>query len=71
MARAHARSGNRVAIAAYLGRKDAFDQAVTRFAAAYADKGEGDYALLEEAVAAGRLPRLPGSDRPAGQTTSR
>lgn len=59
MARAHARAGNRVAIAAYLGRKDTFDTALTRFATAYADKGEADFAQLREAVADGRLPSTP------------
>ena len=38
LARAHARSGDRIAIAAYLGSSDVFDQAITRFAAAYADQ---------------------------------
>ena len=55
LARAHARSGDPVAIAAYLGKKDAFDRAIAAFAAAYADRNERDYALLKEAVASGRL----------------
>jgi hypothetical protein len=55
LARAHARSGDRVAIAAYLGSGDAFDQAVARFAALYADQNEADFAALERAVDAGRL----------------
>ena len=55
LARAHARSGDRIAIAAYLGRSDVFDQAVAGFAAAYADQNERDYEALAEAVSAGRL----------------
>ena len=55
LARAHARSGDPVAIAAYLGKKDVFDRAIAAFAAAYADRNERDYELLKEAVASGRL----------------
>jgi uncharacterized protein (DUF2252 family) len=55
LARAHARSGDRIAIAAYLGGSDAFDHAVTEFAAAYADQNERDHQSLLDAVAAGRL----------------
>jgi uncharacterized protein (DUF2252 family) len=55
LARAHARSGDRIAIAAYLGNSDAFDKAIARFAVAYADQNERDYAALEAAVAEGRL----------------
>ena len=55
LARAHARSGDPVAIAAYLGTKDVFDRAIAAFSAAYADRNEADHALLQEAVAAGRL----------------
>jgi uncharacterized protein (DUF2252 family) len=55
LARAHARSGDRIAIAAYLGGSDVFDQAVTRFAAAYADQNERDYDALRAAVASGRI----------------
>ena len=50
LARAHARSGNRVAIAAYLGSSDVFDRAIVEFAEAYADQTERDHA----APAAGR-----------------
>jgi uncharacterized protein (DUF2252 family) len=56
LARAHARSGDRVAIAAYLGKSDRFDRAIERFAAAYADQNERDHEVLSEAVASGRLP---------------
>jgi uncharacterized protein (DUF2252 family) len=55
LARAHARSGDRIAIAAYLGGSDAFDSAIADFAAAYADQNERDYASLGAAVAAGRV----------------
>ena len=60
LARAHARAGDRVAIAAYLGGGDAFDQAVADFAAGYADVGEGDHAALGAAVEAGRVEATPG-----------
>ena len=56
LARAHARSGDRVAIGAYLGGKDTFDQAVADFSAAYADKNERDFARLEKAANAGEIP---------------
>jgi uncharacterized protein (DUF2252 family) len=59
LARAHARSGDRIAIAAYLGSSDVFDQAVTRFAAAYADQNERDYQALLAAVASGRITAEP------------
>lgn len=49
LARAHARSGDRVAIAAYLGKGDAFDRALARFATAYADQNERDFARVAEA----------------------
>ncbi len=55
LARAHARSGDRIAIAAYLGRSDTFDQAVARFAAAYADQNERDHDALLAAAASGRI----------------
>ncbi|MEU6299865.1 DUF2252 domain-containing protein [Streptomyces erythrochromogenes] len=56
LARAHARSGDRVAIAAYLGRGDVFDRALAEFAEAYADQNERDHQALVDAVRAGRLP---------------
>jgi NAD(P)-dependent dehydrogenase (short-subunit alcohol dehydrogenase family) len=56
LARAHARTGDRVAIAAYLGQSDAFDRAVAEFAETYADQNERDHAALAEAVASGRVP---------------
>ena len=55
LARAHARSGDRIAIAAYLGGSDVFDQAITQFSAAYADQNERDYKSLVDAVASGRI----------------
>jgi hypothetical protein len=59
LARAHARSGDRIAIAAYLGNADVFDQAITRFAAAYADQNERDHQSLVDAVASGRIVAEP------------
>ena len=50
-----ARSGDRIAIAAYLGSSDVFDQAVTEFAAAYANQNERDYQALCQAAASGRI----------------
>jgi len=55
LARAHARSGDRVAIAAYLGKSDAFDVAITEFAAAYADLNDRDFAELKSAADSGRV----------------
>ncbi|CAM5742194.1 hypothetical protein STAFG_8164 [Streptomyces afghaniensis 772] len=56
LARAHARSGDRIAIAAYLGGGDSFDRALATFAEAYADQNERDHQALVDAVRAGRLP---------------
>jgi hypothetical protein len=55
LARAHARSGDRIAIAAYLGNSDVFDRAIARFATAYADQNERDHQSLVDAVASGRI----------------
>jgi len=55
LARAHARWGDRIAIGAYLGKGDAFDDAIADFSAAYADQNERDYAAFAQAVASGRL----------------
>jgi uncharacterized protein (DUF2252 family) len=55
LARAHARSGDPVAIAAYLGGGDRFDRALADFAVAYADQNERDYAELVAAVKSGEL----------------
>ncbi len=55
LARAHARSGDPIAIAAYLGRGDPFDRALVRFARAYADQNERDHQALTDAVNDGRV----------------
>ncbi len=55
LARAHARSGDRIAIAAYLGGSDVFDRAITQFATAYADQNERDHKSLVDAVASGQI----------------
>jgi uncharacterized protein (DUF2252 family) len=55
LARAHARSGDRIAIAAYLGQSAVFDQAVATFAVACADQNERDHQALTAAVASGRV----------------
>jgi hypothetical protein len=55
LARAHARSGDRIAIAAYLGSSDVFDRAIADFASAYADQNERDYNALADAAASGRV----------------
>jgi len=55
LARAHARTGDRIAIAAYLGDSEKFDQAVAEFGETYADQTERDYAALADAVASGRV----------------
>jgi hypothetical protein len=60
LARAHARSGDRVALAAYLGASEAFDRAMVDFAEAYADQNERDHAELQRAVADGRLAAIVG-----------
>ncbi|MGD0376728.1 MAG: DUF2252 domain-containing protein [Streptosporangiaceae bacterium] len=54
LARAHARSGDRIALAAYLGRSAKFDQAIADFAETYADQNERDYAALQAAVKEGK-----------------
>ena len=55
LARAHARSGDRIAIAAYLGKGDSFDRAIVEFSRAYADQNERDYQALAAAVKSGRI----------------
>jgi uncharacterized protein (DUF2252 family) len=55
LAKAHARSGDAIAIASYLGAGDPFDRALASFAEAYADQNERDYNALQEAVASGRV----------------
>ena len=60
LARAHARSGDRIAIAAYLGKSDVFDEAITEFSAAYADQNERDHEALAAAAASGRIQTADG-----------
>ena len=55
LARAHARSGDRIAIAAYLGKGESFDRAMASFSETYADQNERDYRALKEAAASGRI----------------
>ncbi|WP_433465020.1 DUF2252 domain-containing protein [Spirillospora sp. CA-128828] len=55
LARAHARSGDPIAIAAYLGKSDAFDRALGEFAESYADQNERDHRALADAVKGGRV----------------
>ena len=55
LAHAHARSGEPVKISGYLGKSDAFDEAIADFSIAYADQSERDHELLMKAVRAGKL----------------
>ena len=55
LARAHARSGDRIAIASYLGNGDSFDRAIVEFCKAYADQNEDDYQALSAAVSSGKV----------------
>jgi uncharacterized protein (DUF2252 family) len=59
LARAHARSGDRIAIASYLGSGDSFDQALADFASTYADLNEQDFAALQAAASDGRIEVSP------------
>jgi uncharacterized protein (DUF2252 family) len=60
LARAHARSGDPIAISAYLGKSDKFDQAITDFSARYADQNERDYEAFLAAIRSGRLEAVEG-----------
>jgi uncharacterized protein (DUF2252 family) len=60
LARGHARWGDRIAIASYLGQGEVFDRALADFSAAYADQNERDYAVFVAAVSSGRLTALEG-----------
>jgi uncharacterized protein (DUF2252 family) len=60
LARAHARSGDPVAIAEYLGDNDAFDQSITSFSERYADQNERDYREFVQAIRSGRLQAIEG-----------
>ncbi|HEX6509161.1 MAG TPA: DUF2252 family protein, partial [Chloroflexota bacterium] len=55
LARAHARWGDRIAMASYLGKGSAFDRAIADFAVPYANQNERDYATFVNAVNAGRI----------------
>ena len=59
LARAHARSGDSIAIASYLGSSEVFDHAIVTFAEAYADQNERDYAALLNAIATRRIYAQP------------
>jgi len=60
LARAHARSGDRIAIASYLGSGKTFDRAIASFAETYADQNERDYDALKQAAADGRITVVSG-----------
>ena len=60
LARAHARSGDPVAIAEYLGAGEEFDNSITDFSERYADQNEKDYQRFVDAVRSGRLEALEG-----------
>jgi uncharacterized protein (DUF2252 family) len=60
LARAHARSGDRVEIAAYLGKSTTFDEAIADFADAYADQNDADFAAFTAAIRSGRLEAVQG-----------
>ena len=55
LARAHARCGDRIAIASYLGTSDVFDRAIAEFSEAYADQNERDFDALVQAEKDGRI----------------
>ncbi|MGZ4581069.1 MAG: DUF2252 domain-containing protein [Nocardioidaceae bacterium] len=60
LARAHARSGDPVAMAAYLGKSEAFDRAITDFSQRYADQNDRDYLAFTKAIESGHLEALEG-----------
>jgi len=60
LARAHARSGDRIAMGAYLGKGETFDRAIAEFAREYADVNQRDYETLADAVHTGRLQATEG-----------
>lgn len=62
LARAHAKSGDASTISGYLGKSDAFDQAIGKFALAYADQTEYDHAVLKAAAKSGRIKALVEED---------
>ena len=60
LARAHARSGDPIAVAGYLGSSDSFDRAIAAFAETYAEQNQRDYSALLDAIAGGRIPAETG-----------
>jgi uncharacterized protein (DUF2252 family) len=62
LARAHARTGDRVAIASYLGGSDVFERALVKYARSYADQNEEDYRDLQKAVRSGQIVAEPAVD---------
>ncbi len=60
LARAHARSGDRIAIASYLGQSDTFDRAIADFSEAYADQNQRDYESVTQAVERGDIKAVTG-----------
>ena len=62
LARAHARSGDPIAIAGYLGKSDAFDRSIVEFSERYADQNERDYEAFTGGIRSGRLERSRASD---------
>ena len=60
LARAHARTGDAIAIGSYLGGGDGFDRAMCSFATAYADQNEKDFAALQQAITAGEVEAVTG-----------
>ena len=60
LARAHARSGDRIAISSYMGKSEVFDRAIAEFSLAYADQNERDYQAMQAAVESGRITSEPG-----------
>ena len=60
LARAHARSGDAIAIAEYIGKSDKFDKSITDFSQRYADQNEQDYEEFVKAVRSGRLQAVEG-----------
>ena len=60
LARAHARSGDPVAISSYLGKSSQFDDVMSNFAIQYADQNESDYNAFTEAIRSGTIPATQG-----------
>ena len=60
LARAHARTGDPIAISAYLGKDDTFDKAIVDFSQRYADQNERDYQAFTDAIRTGRLEAIEG-----------